>query len=399
MDPLRIAMIAPPWFELPPAAYGGIESMCADLVDRLITRGHHVTVIGVGANGTTADFVATSDNPQPDRLGQALPEVVHAAAVPDILCELEIDVVHDHSLAGPLLARGRPVPTVVTAHGPVTGEMGCYYRRLGRSVHLVAISDAQRRLAVDLDWAGTVHNAIPVGRFPFRRDKEDFALFLGRTTPDKGIPQAIAAAAEAGVRLRIAAKCREPEEQKYFHREVAPLLGRGVEWLGEVDRACKLELLTAARCLLFPIRWDEPFGMVMVEAMACGTPVIACRRGSVPEVVAHGETGFVCDDHASLVEALRRVGELSADRCRAEAVRRFDVDLMAARYEQIYRRAVARPWQTTEPVSPDLAAVPPSRSPLRRPASRLSTVDGVVPGWSENGAGGQDGAKLIRGLD
>jgi glycosyltransferase involved in cell wall biosynthesis len=340
VNPLRIAMIAPPWMELPPSAYGGIESMCADLVDRLVARGNHVVLVGVGRNGTAAEFRSTSDRPEGDLLGQSVPDVVHAAALPAILAELDVDVVHDHSFAGPLLARGRPTPTVVTAHGPVTGDLGRYYRRLNGSVHLVAISDAQRRQAPDLDWAGTVHNAIAVDQVPFRRDKEDFALFLGRAAPCKGIPEAIAAAAGAGIRLLIAAKCRQPDEQEYFDREVKPLLGPGVEWLGEVDREEKLALLGAARCLLFPIRWDEPFGMVMVEAMACGTPVVASRRGSVPEVVAHGETGFVCDDHESLVAALRRVDELSPDRCRAEVVGRFDVDLMTARYEDVYCEAV-----------------------------------------------------------
>ncbi|TQM85123.1 glycosyltransferase involved in cell wall biosynthesis [Saccharothrix saharensis] len=343
----RVAMIAPPWFELPPSGYGGTEAMCADLVDRLVARGNHVVLVGVGRNGTAADFRRTADRPQQDRMGQGIPEVVHAAALPAILADLEVDVVHDHSLAGPLLARGRPVPTVVTAHAPVTGDMGRYYRGLNGTVHLVAVSDAQRRLAPDLDWAATVHNAVDVRLFPFRRDKEDFVLFLGRATPDKGIPEAIAAATEAGLPLRIAAKCREPEEQEYFEHEVKPLLGPGVEWLGEVGREDKLALLAATRCLLFPIRWDEPFGLVMVEAMACGTPVVATRRGAVPEVVAHGRTGFVCDDHASLVAALGRVEELSPDRCRAEAAGRFDVDLMAARYEDVYCRVAVGPVRAT----------------------------------------------------
>lgn len=351
VTPLRVAMIAPPWFELPPSAYGGIESICADLADRLVARGNHVVLVGVGRNGTAAEFRATWDRAQPDRMGQGVPEVVHAAALPAILADLDVDVVHDHSLAGPLLARGRSLPTVVTAHLPVTGETGRYYRGLNGSVNLVAVSNAQRRLAPDLDWAGTVHNAVDVGTFPFRRDKEDYALFLGRTAPFKGIPEAIAAATAAGVPLRIAAKCREPVEREYFRREIAPLLGPGVEWLGEVDREEKLHLLTAARCLVFPISWDEPFGLVMVEAMACGTPVVATRRGSVPEVVAHGETGFVCDDHASLVAALRRVDRLSAERCRAEAVRRFDVELMAARYEDVYRSAAAESPHVLEAVT------------------------------------------------
>ncbi|MFI9007856.1 glycosyltransferase family 4 protein [Actinosynnema sp. NPDC053489] len=346
MRPLRIAMIAPPWFEVPPRAYGGIESMCADLVDGLVARGNHVVLVGVGRNGTSAEFRSTAEGPCPDRLGQGVPDVLHAAALPAILDDLEVDVVHDHSFAGPLLARGRAEPTVVTAHGSVVGEPGRYYRLLDGSVHLVAISEAQRRIAPDLGWVATVHNAVDVDLFPFRRDKEDFALFLGRSAPYKGIPEAVAAAEEAGVPLRIAAKCRQPEEKEFFEREVVPLLDRpGVEWLGEVGREEKLELLAAARCLLFPISWDEPFGMVMVEAMACGTPVVATRRGSVPEIVADGETGYLCDGHESLVEALHRVGELSPDRCRDEVTRRFHVDLMAARYEEVYRAAIARSAQ------------------------------------------------------
>jgi len=340
MEPLRVAIVAPPWFELPPTAYGGIESVCAYLVDELVARGVDVTLIGVGRNRTATKFVNTFSAPQGERLGTGLPEVLHAAMLPGILAELDVDVVHDHSLAGPLLARGREVPTVVTAHGPVTGEMGLYYRSLSDSAHLVALSRAQRANAPELNWVGTVHNAVRVADFPVRHDKEDFALFLGRTTPEKGLPDAIAAANRAGVRLLIGAKCREPEEKRYFEREVEPRLNDNVEWLGEVDRVRKLELLAAARCLLFPIHWEEPFGMVMVEALACGTPVVALRRGSVPEVVVDGETGFVCDDLEDLVAALHSTGELSADRCRAEAEERFDVELMAARYEHIYRTVV-----------------------------------------------------------
>ncbi|MFI9818209.1 glycosyltransferase family 4 protein [Saccharothrix variisporea] len=342
MTGLRIAMIAPPWLELPPTGYGGTEAMCAHLVEQLTARGHEVVLVGVGRNGTSAArFIPTYRTPQCARMGQNTPEVVHAAELTAILSEVDADVVHDHSFAGPLLARGRAEPTVVTAHAPVTGEMGRYYRGLGDSVHLVAVSDAQRAAAADLNWVATIHNAVPVESFPFRRDKEDYAVFLGRTTPEKGIPEAIAAAADAGVPLRIAAKCREPEEHRYFREVVEPLLGDGVEWLGEVGCREKPGLLAAARCLLFPIQWDEPFGMVMVEAMACGTPVVALRRGSVPEVVAHGDTGFVCDTHDDLVAALHRVGDLSPDRCRAEVQRRFDVTTMAAHYEQVYRSVLS----------------------------------------------------------
>ncbi|WP_019819696.1 glycosyltransferase family 4 protein [Saccharomonospora saliphila] len=337
MSQLEIAMVAPPWFELPPTAYGGIEAMCSDLIEQLSLRGLEITLVGVGRNGTPADFVPTCDQSNEARLGQVLPEVTHASALTEIIDKLDPDLVHDHSLAGPLLARGRPLPTVVTAHGPVNGEMGRYYRGLGDSVGLVAVADAQRRLAPDLNWVGTVHNAVRVERFPFRAGKEDFALFLGRSCPEKGIPQAIAAARQAGIPLKIAAKCREPDEKAYFDREIAPLLGPDVEWLGEADRERKVDLLAAARCLLFPVCWEEPFGIVMVEAMACGTPVLGFRRGSIPEVITHGRTGYVCDGVADMAQAIHEVGRLSPHDCRVEAELRFDVEMMADRYARIYQ--------------------------------------------------------------
>lgn len=335
-------MVAPPWYELPPTAYGGIESVCADLVEQLVARGTEVTLIGVGRNGTSARFVSTWDEPQSELLAQAMPEVTHAAALPDIIAGLDVDLVHDHSEAGPLVARCTQVPTVVTVHGAVTGRRLTYLRRLGTSVKMVAVSQAQCRLAPDLNWIGAVHNAVRVSDFPFRAEKDDFVLLLGRACPDKGVTEAIAAANEAGARLVIAAKCLEPSERDYFEREVKPLLGGNIEWLGEVNREVKMELLSRAKCLLFPIRWEEPFGMVMIEAMSCGTPVVALRRGSVPEVVTHGRTGFVCDDVTELAPALHRVGELSPHHCREEMLRRFDVETMTASYERIYR-AVAEP--------------------------------------------------------
>ncbi|TVT25113.1 glycosyltransferase family 4 protein [Amycolatopsis acidiphila] len=332
-------MIAPPWFEIPPPAYGGIESVCGDLIEALILRGHEVVLVGAGRNGTSARFVATYRQPQGHRLGDPLPEIVHAAALPGILDDLDVDVIHDHTLAGPLLARGRETPTVVTAHGPVRGDLARYYRTMSRHVHLVAISNAQRTAAPEIDWAATVHNAVRVADFPFRADKGDHAVFLGRMCPDKGLCQAIDATRAAGVRLVIAGKWSEPAEQEYFRQEVEPRLGQGVEWFGEASWRQKTELLGAARCLLFPIQWEEPFGMVMIEAMACGTPVVALRRGSVPEIVTDGATGFICDEVAQLPAALDKAAALEPGRCRLEARRRFDVTLMAARYEEVYRTA------------------------------------------------------------
>ncbi len=334
--PLRIAMVAPPWFELPPVGYGGIESVVADLVDALVARGHEVTLVGAGRNGTRAQrFVQVFPEPPSQRLGEAMPEVLHAAAAARAIEGLDVDLVHDHCCAGPLLARGRRTPTVVTAHGPVTGEVGDYYRYLGDSIELVAISDAQRRLNPDLNWVGRVHNAIDVGTFPYREDKDDYVLFLGRFNPDKGAHLAIDAARRAGRRIVLAGKLNEAAEKAYFEAEIRPRLGRDAEYVGEADATTKRELFSGARCLVFPIQWEEPFGMVMVEALACGTPVAAIGRGSVPEVLEHGVSGIVVPDASSFPGALERATELAPEACRRRAEEKFDLPVMAAGYERV----------------------------------------------------------------
>jgi glycosyltransferase involved in cell wall biosynthesis len=334
-------MIAPPWFTVPPQGYGGVENMCADLVDGLVERGHEVTLIGAGRPGTRAGrFVPTYLEPPSDRLGEPLPEVLHTAAVARILAGLDVDLVHDHTLAGPLLARGRAVPTVVTMHGPVTGEPGEYHRQLGETVSLVAISAAQRRAAPELAWRGTVHNAVDVTSFPFRAEKDEMVLFLGRLHPDKGVHLAIDAARGAGLPIVIAGKCSEQVEREYFRTSIEPRLGPDVTVFGPADAAAKRELLARATALVFPILWEEPFGMVMIEAMACGTPVVALRRGAVPEVVVDGVTGILCDDPADLAAAITATRDLSPAACRAHVEQSFDAASMVGGYEAVYREVL-----------------------------------------------------------
>jgi glycosyltransferase involved in cell wall biosynthesis len=339
---LRIGMLAPPWFELPPDGYGGIESIVYWLVQGLVERGHDVTLISSGRDGTGARSERTYKQPPSERLGQALPEVVHAAVASRLLDDLRLDVVHDHSLAGPLTSSDRQAPTVVTTHGPVEDELRVLYGSFGEGTSLVAISEFQRELAPELPWVATVHNAIPVDEYPMRKEKEDFCLFLGRINPDKAPDLAIKVAREAGRPIVLAAKCSEPEEWKYFDERVRPLLGSDAEWFGQADNDQKQDLLARAACLVFPIQWNEPFGIVMVEAMACGTPVVALRRGSVPEVVVDGVTGFVRDEPGELAEAVGRTGELDPEACRRHVAERFDVPVMVTGYEAVYRRLAAR---------------------------------------------------------
>jgi glycosyltransferase involved in cell wall biosynthesis len=338
---LHIAQVATPWFPLPPPAYGGIEAMAAGLVDALVERGHRVTVIGVGPDGTKGEFMPTSGAPEGERVGAANPEVLHAARAGHLLAAMDADVIHDHSTAGPLQARQRRAPTVVTAHGPVTGEFGDYYAALASSVHLVAISRAQQRQAPHLPWAGLVHNAVRVQDFPAPGHKEDFALFLGRFNPDKGAHLAIDAARAAGVRIVLAGLAQTSADRSYFAAEIEPRLGPDAVCVGEADRAMKVDLLSRARCLLFPVQWDEPFGMVLIEAMACGTPVVALDRGAIPEIVDHGTTGFVCRDVAELADAVRHVDRIDPRDVRDRVRGLFDVSTMATGYEAVYRQAVA----------------------------------------------------------
>lgn len=339
---LRIGMVAPPWFQIPPQGYGGTEAVVAALADQLALRGHHVTLISAGPNGTRAqEHVQVFEHPPSELLGRSpMPEVIAAAEAARALQDFELDIVHDHSLAGPLLAAGRRVPTVTTMHGPVSGLNGEYFRRLGTSVDIIAISDAQRRQAPDLNWIGTVHNAVDVASFPFTATKEPFLLWLGRFSPDKGAHLAIDAAKAAGRRIVLAGKLNEAPEREYFEAHVKPRLGQDADYLGEADAVLKRELFSKASALLFPIQWEEPFGMVMAEAMACGTPVVATRRGSVPEVVCDGVSGIIVDDVSSMPEAISRAEQLNPQHVRNWAEACFDLPVMAEGYERIYQALV-----------------------------------------------------------
>ena len=345
--PLRIAIVAPPFYVLPPPAYGGIERVCFWLAEGLVDRGHDVTLVGAGESPTRARFLPTFAEPKPEGSEEeATVELLHAARAAAALATLDLDVVHDHTRAGPLTAVARPVPTLVTAHLAVAGpeQETELYEAVGRLASLVAISAAQRRAAPHLNWAGTVANGIPVGEYPFVAEKDDFVLYLGRMSAQKGVHLAIAAAREAGRRLIVAGAWTTPSERAYFERDVRPRIDEGVQWVGEVSGARRTELLSRAGCVLFPARWEEPFGLVLAEASACGTPVVALRAGAVPEIVADGETGFVCESPSELTAAIHAATALDPFRCRARAAARFAVERMVEGYEVIYRRLAQAGW-------------------------------------------------------
>ncbi|SDL72975.1 glycosyltransferase family 4 protein [Tessaracoccus oleiagri] len=341
-DSLRIGVVAPPWYCIPPKAYGGTEAVVAAVVDQLVARGHHVTLVASGEPGTAAQrYVQVYEEPPYELLGHdVMPELVNAAEAHAALSDLDLDVIHDNSAAGPLSAPARKCPTVVTTHGPVAGPNGDYYRRLGATVELVAISEAQRRQAPDLHWAGMVHNAVDVASFPFNPDKSDYLLWMGRFCPDKAPDLAIEVARRSGRPIVLAGKLNDQREREYFESRVRPLLGPDTDYVGEADSLLKRELYANAAALVFPIQWEEPFGMVMAEALACGTPVVATPRGSVPEIVRPGHNGFIARDVEGLVDAVARLDEIRPADCRADALARFDLPVMASGYERVFRRVI-----------------------------------------------------------
>jgi glycosyltransferase involved in cell wall biosynthesis len=281
-----------------------------------------------------------------------MPAVLHAARVDALLRDADFDVVHDHSVCGPLAAAARPAPTVVTVHGPVDGEAGDFFSALGDSVRLVAVSQSQRAERPGLPWIGTVHNAVDPARFEPAPRTAGPVLWLARMCPDKGPDLAIHACRAAGLPLILAGKCSEPEERRYLDAVVRPLLGDDVQLVLNADRPTVEKLLREARCLIMPIRWQEPFGMAMIEAMAAGRPVVAMRRGSVPEIVEDGVTGWICDHPDELPEALHRVVDLDPAQCVAHVAAMFGAGLMADRYETIYRTAMTYPGRAV-PRSPN----------------------------------------------
>src|SRR5512133_1294050 len=287
-DPLRIAILSPPWFPVPPTGYGGIEWIVSLLADGLTDQGHEVTIFASGDSRSKATLAWVYEHAPSELIGRTLPEMRHTLAALERAGEF--DVINDHT--GPLgavLGGLVKTPVVHTVHGPLDGEPGHVYELIGKvapQVGLISISMNQRKPKPDLNWIANCHNALDFSVYPCKPHRGDYLLFLGRLSPDKGAHRAVAVAMETGLPLKIAGKLQEPREREYFHELVEPHLVNGIEYLGEVTHGEKVELLQNARATLFPIEWEEPFGLVMIESMACGTPVIATRWGAVPEGIA-----------------------------------------------------------------------------------------------------------------
>ena len=342
-------MLAPPWLSVPPSGYGGVETVVSGLTEALVKRGHAVTLFCAPGSASAATVSALLDTQHPDEIERSLYEVDHVArafrAIDDAPARRRFDVIHDHcGFTAVAMADRIVTPIVHTLHGQFTAATAAFYVRHARKALLVGVSRAQLDSAPpELAAFEVIPNPIDVSAWPLREDKDDYVLWIGRMTPEKGPHRAIAAARAAGVPL-ILAGVIQPGKQAFFDAEVAPHIdGARVRFVGEVGGARKQALFARARGLLMPIRWEEPFGMVMIEAMACGTPVIAFPEGAARELVAEGTTGFLVDDERAMAQAIGRLSTIDARDCRSWVAEHCDVDVVAAAYERTYRSvALAR---------------------------------------------------------
>lgn len=342
---MRIAQVAPLYEAVPPTGYGGTERVIAGMCDGLVELGHEVTLFAAGTSGTRAELVEVAASPLRVRMTrQEMIEVaphLHLHMLAEVYDRADdFDVIHSHADIWTLpFASRSSTPTLLTMHGRLDLEHVRQTVPLYPDVPLVSISDHQRLAVGDLDlnWVATVHNGLDLSRYQAARcSRSDRLAFVGRIHPEKGPALAIEVARRTGRDLHVAAKI-DPLDVEYYEHEIEPLFqSDAVQFVGELEEPDKPAFYASAAATLFPSDWPEPFGLVMIESMAAGTPVIALRRGSVPEVVVDGVTGFVCDDLHGMVDAVHRIDEIDPDDCRRHAAT-FDTATMCTRYEAVYR--------------------------------------------------------------
>lgn len=341
---MRIAQIAPLYESVPPKLYGGTERVVSYLTEELVRQGHDVTLFASGDSVTKANLVAQC--PKALRLDEAARDHIayHVLLSEHVFQRSkEFDIIHSHIDYFPYaLARRCERPFLTTLHGRLDlPELGPMYREF-KEIPVVSISNSQRDPLPWVNWQATVHHGLPADLHNFRPEKGKYLAFLGRLSSEKRPDVAIDVAIQVGMPLKIAAKA-DKQDMDYYENVLKPLLQHPlVEYLGEIGEHEKGEFLGNAAALLFPIAWPEPFGMVMIEAMACGTPVVAYGHGSVPEIITQGETGFICHDREAFVAAAQQAGSLDRAKCRAGFEERFTAERMAREYVEIYNRMIEK---------------------------------------------------------
>jgi glycosyltransferase involved in cell wall biosynthesis len=340
---LKIALLAPFEEPVPPKKYGGTELVVYNLAEELVALGHDVTLIASGDSTTTATLA-----PAVERAIRVLPKARNPqtraalryqglANALSIIISGDFDILHNH-YGWQLLMFKKLLncPIITTLHGTLADPTEREMYTLHQDVPYISISDSQRRHGPHLNYSGTVYNGIQVERFEFNDQPEDYLAFLGRISPQKGPEYAIEIAKKTNQRLVIAAKI-DPTDEGYFEQVVEPLIdGEQISFIGEVDHAGKVNLLKNARALISPLQWDEPFGIVNVEALACGTPVITINRGSMPEIIVNGKVGFLCSNIDEMIARVADIGTISRQACRTHVEQHFTARGMAEHYVQIY---------------------------------------------------------------
>lgn len=335
---MRIAQVVPLQVAVPPHGYGGTERVVHELTEALIRLGHEVTLFASGDSRSSARLVSMVDraihfDPTVDAAAY------HVAMLNEVYNQASrFDVIHSHLdyLTLPFIRR-TTTPTVLTLHDRLSKPEGQRVYKHYHTANYVSISDNQRKDLPGLRYVATIHHGVDVESFPFVAEPGGYLAFVGRMSPEKRPDVAIEIAKRAGIPLKIAAKV-DHKEEPYFREHILPLLDDPlIEWLGQVGEQAKRELMAHARALVLPINWSEPFGMVFIEALACGTPVLTCPKGAVPELLENGVTGYYSADIDELVAAARAIHRISRSGCRAYARRRFDTRLMASRYVSLYQ--------------------------------------------------------------
>lgn len=352
---MRVAVIAPPWLPVPPDAYGGTEQVLDVLCRHLRSGGHDVLLVTTGDSTCPVEMRHVFPRSLGTEAATPAAEMHYVVEAYRHVEDWVADVVHDHTLLGLLYGTYRVVaPIVTTNHGPFSGHLRAVYRAAAHRVPIIAVSAAQASTAGDIPVRSIIHHGVDTTGFPLGAGDGGYAAVLARMHTSKGIPFAIRVARAAGIPLRIAAKMRERVELDYFTQRVKPLLGGEVEYVGEVGGGDKRALLAGAFCLLNPIVWAEPFGLAMIEALACGTPVVATPRGAVSEIVDHGVTGYVCGTTKALAGAVTRVSALSRRACREVAEAKFSAARMTADHVALFESSLHRAGRGSHPLKATL---------------------------------------------
>lgn len=337
---MRILQVAPPWFAVPPHRYGGIELVIGTLADGLVAAGHEVTLLASGGSRTSADLHTVYPEPPSHDLGDATTELLHVMAVDELGA---FDVVHDHTLLGTArAAAGGTWPLVHTLHGQWSDRSRRVYRRLADSVALVAISRDQAARGMGVPLAAVVHHGLDLDRYAVSLDRTDELVFVGRASPDKGPHLALEVARRTGRPLAMAIKVNEPDERRYWHDVLEPLVADvGADVTIDATHEQKVAMMARAHAVVVPLQWDEPFGLVLVEAGACGAPVVVTRRGAAPEVVRDHVSGLLVEPDAGiagLVTAVEAAGTIDPADCRGHVQVHFSRERMVADHLDLYER-------------------------------------------------------------